>query len=313
MTGGKIETMEKEVGIIGLGKMGNNLAKNLVSQGYDVVGYDLNPEAIEDAPGEGADGIKELAESLEPPRVVWVSVPCGDPVDETLGALADNLEKGDVVVDAGNSDFRKTRERGKNLGVHGIELLDAGCSGGPTGALEGLSVMVGGDREAFRRVEPLFDDLSLENGYEHFGPVGAGHYVKMVHNGVEYAMMQAIGEGFELLAEGEYNDIDLEDVARVWSNGSVVESRLMGLTRRAFGKNPRLEGVKGQVPDSGEGRWTVETAVQNGVPATGIAHSLFARYRSRVGKEGTFSDKVISVLRHEFGGHDVEKKNGGKD
>ncbi|MFP4188607.1 MAG: phosphogluconate dehydrogenase (NAD(+)-dependent, decarboxylating) [Halobacteriales archaeon] len=306
--------MKKEVGVVGLGKMGSNVAKNLVGQGYDVVGYDVDADAVdatvEDADCEGAESIEALAEALEPPRVVWVSVPHGEPVDETVDSLSDALDDGDVVVDAGNSDFRETRERAGRLDDGGIHLLDAGCSGGPSGALNGLSIMVGGDSDAYDRVEPLFDDLSVEGGYEHFGPTGAGHYVKMVHNGVEYAMMQAIGEGFEILAEGEYDDIELEDVARVWSNGSVVESRLIRLTRRAFSRNPRLEGVKGHVPDSGEGRWTVETAIANDVPATGIAHSLFARYRSRVGDEGTFADKVLAVLRHEFGGHDVEKDDG---
>jgi len=301
--------VRKEVGVIGLGKMGGNIAKNLVGQGYEVVGYDVDPDAVEEATGEGAESIEALAEALEPPRLVWMSVPHGDPVDETLDSLGGALDDGDIVVDAGNSDFRKTRERAERLAEEGVALLDAGCSGGPSGALNGLSIMVGGDREAYERVEPLFDDLSVEGGYEHFGPTGAGHYVKMVHNGVEYAMMQAIGEGFEILAEGEYDGIDLEDVARVWSNGSVVESRLIRLTRRAFSRNPRLEGVKGHVPDSGEGRWTVETAIQNDVPATGIAHSLFARYRSRVGDEGTFADKVLAVLRHEFGGHDVETED----
>jgi 6-phosphogluconate dehydrogenase len=304
--------VRKEVGVVGLGKMGGNVARNLHGQGYNVVGYDVDPSAVEqtveEAGCEGAEAVGALADALEPPRVVWVSVPCGDPVEETLDSLGNALGSGDVVVDAGNSDFRKTRERADTLEEEGIKLLDAGCSGGPSGALEGLSIMVGGDREAYERVEPLFEDLSAEGGYGHFGPSGAGHYVKMVHNGVEYAMMQAIGEGFELLAEGEYEDVDLEDVARVWSNGSVVESRLIRLTRRAFARNPRLEGVKGHVPDSGEGRWTVETAIENDVPATGIAHSLFARYRSRVGDEGTFSDKVLAVLRHEFGGHDVEKE-----
>ena len=298
-----------EVGVVGLGKMGGNVAENLVGQGYRVVGYDVDAEATREAAGETAESIDALADALEPPRVVWVSVPCGDPVDETLDALAEALDDGDTVIDAGNSDFRKTRERAERLEKEGVALLDAGCSGGPSGALEGLSIMVGGDKEAYEAVEPLFDDLSVEGGYEHFGPTGAGHYVKMVHNGVEYAMMQAIGEGFELLAEGEYDDIDLEDVARVWSNGSVVESRLIRLTRRAFARNPRLEGIKGHVPDSGEGRWTVETAIQNDVPATGIAHSLFARYRSRSGDEGTFADKVLAVLRHEFGGHDIEKED----
>jgi 6-phosphogluconate dehydrogenase len=305
----------EEVGVVGLGKMGSNVAKNLVGQDYRVVGYDVDPsaveEAVEDADCEGVESIDELAEALEPPRLVWVSVPCGEPVEETLYALGDTLTEGDVVVDAGNSDFRKTRDRAERLADEGVHLLDAGCSGGPSGALEGLSIMVGGDREAYENVEPLFEDLSVEGGYEHFGPSGAGHYVKMVHNGVEYAMMQAIGEGFELLAEGEYEDIDLEDVARVWSNGSVVESRLIRLTRRAFARNPSLEGVKGHVPDSGEGRWTVETAIDNDVPATGIAQSLFARYRSRVGDEGTFADKVLAVLRHEFGGHEVEKEEDG--
>ena len=300
-----------EVGVVGLGKMGSNITKNLIGQGYRVVGYDVDSEARQDSAGETAESIDALADALEQPRVVWVSVPCGKPVDETLDALADALANGDIIVDAGNSDFRKTRERAELLEKEGIALLDAGCSGGPSGALEGLSIMVGGDREAYETVEPLFDDLSVEGGYEHFGPSGSGHYVKMVHNGVEYAMMQAIGEGFELLAEGEYDEIDLEDVARVWSNGSVVESRLIRLTRRAFARNPRLEGVKGHVPDSGEGRWTVETAIENDVPATGIAHSLFARYRSRVGDEGTFADKVLAVLRHEFGGHDVEKDEDG--
>jgi len=298
-----------EVGVVGLGKMGGNVAENLVGQGYRVVGYDVDDEAARESEGETAETIDALADALEPPRVVWVSVPCGDPVDETLDALAEALDDGDTVIDAGNSDFRKTRERAERLEKEGVALLDAGCSGGPSGALEGLSIMVGGDKEAYEAVEPLFDDLSVEGGYEHFGPTGAGHYVKMVHNGVEYAMMQAIGEGFELLAEGEYDDIDLEDVARVWSNGSVVESRLIRLTRRAFARNPRLEGIKGHVPDSGEGRWTVETAIQNDVPATGIAHSLFARYRSRSGDEGTFADKVLAVLRHEFGGHDIEKED----
>jgi len=306
--------MKREVGVIGLGKMGKNIVKNLVGQGYDVVGYDVDAgaveEAREDAGCDGADDIEALAEALDTPRVVWVSVPHGDPVEETVDALGDALNEGDVVIDAGNSDFRETRERAERLDEDGVALLDAGCSGGPSGALNGLSIMVGGDRDAYERVEPLFDDLSVEGGYGHFGPTGAGHYVKMVHNGVEYAMMQAIGEGFGVLAKGEYDDLDLEEVARVWSNGSVVESRLIRLTRRAFGRNPRLEGVKGHVPDSGEGRWTVETAIANGVPATGIAHSLFARCRSRVGDEGSFADKVLAVLRHEFGGHSVETEDG---
>lgn len=300
--------MKREIGVIGLGKMGSNITQNLLEQNYIVVGYDVDDSAVDALPedAESAYSLEEFAAAIEPPRTVWMSVPSGDPVDETLDELLPYLTDDDVVIDAGNSDYRRTRERHESLAESEVYLLDAGCSGGPSGAREGLAIMVGGDREAFESVEPLFDDLSAEDGYSYFGPSGAGHYVKMVHNGVEYAFMQALGEGFELLAEGAYTDLDLEDVARVWSNGSVVESRLVRLTRNAFSKKPRLEDVKGKVPDSGMGRWTVESAVTHDVPATSVAHSLFARYRSRTGEEGTFADKLISMLRHEFGGHDVE-------
>ncbi|MDY7082839.1 MAG: decarboxylating 6-phosphogluconate dehydrogenase [Halobacteria archaeon] len=300
-----------QLGIIGLGKMGSNIAKNLDSKGYDVVGYDVDTDAVDslgDDVGAGtAYSLEELASKLDAPRVVWMSVPAGDAVDDALDELSQHLEAGDIVIDAGNSNFRRTCERYERLQDEGISLLDAGCSGGPSGALHGLSIMVGGDRDVFDDVEEVFDDLSQEGGYAYFGETGAGHYVKMVHNGIEYAMMQALGEGFELLAEGEYDDIDLEEVSHVWSNGSVIESHLVELCESAFSKKPRLEGVKGHVPDSGEGRWTVETAIDNDVPMTGIAHSLFARYRSRVGDEGTFADKLLAQLRHEFGGHDVEE------
>lgn len=302
--------MNSEVGLIGLGKMGSNIAKRLNEQGYSVVGYDIDKEAVDELEvGMGVGSYSELVNSLDKPRVIWLSVPSGSPVDDSLKGLKPNLDTGDVVVDAGNSDYRRTRDRYDWLEEDGVHLLDAGCSGGPSGALHGLSIMVGGDEEAFKKVEQLFDDLSENGGYAHFGAPGAGHYVKMVHNGIEYAFMQALGEGFELLAEGEYDDLDLEQVARVWCNGSVIESRLVELAGNAFERNPDLEGVQGYVPDSGEGRWSVETAIDNDVPATAIAHSLFARYRSRVGDEGTFSDKLISMLRHEFGGHDVEETN----
>ncbi len=299
--------MVDEVAVVGLGKMGANVCRRLQKKDYSIVGFDVDEDAVEEAPGESAHSLDEVVDSVQPRRVVWMSVPAGDAVDETLDDLEDLLEEDDVVIDAGNSDFRKTQRRHEELAEEGIYLVDAGCSGGPQGALEGLSIMAGGDPEAVEVVEPILLDMSEEDGYGYFGPSGAGHYVKMVHNGVEYAMMQALGEGFELLAEGSYDDVDLAEVARVWSNGSVVESQLVELSEDAFRRHPEMEGVKGYVPDSGEGRWTVEAAIDEDVPATGIAHSLFARYRSRVGDEGTFADKVISALRHEFGGHEVEK------
>ncbi len=237
-----------------------------------------------------------------------MSVPSGDPVDQTLNDLNTELDEGDIVIDAGNSDFRQTKRRYRELSQEGISLIDAGCSGGPGGVSEGLSIMIGGDRDAFEEVEEVFSTLSQENGYAWFGEPGSGHFVKMVHNSIEYGMMQCLGEGFELLHEGSYDDIDLEKASRVWSNGAVIESRLVKLVNNALARNPELEGVKGEVPDSGMGRWSMEEAIDSDVPYTALSHSLFARYRSRTGEEGSFSDKLISILRHEFGGHSVKQK-----
>ena len=306
-----------EIGVIGLGKMGSNVVRRLESKGYSVTGYDVDREAVaeldeledfegdEVSPGK-AYTVEGLVESLDSPRSIWMSVPCGDPVDEVLDEALPYLSSDDVVIDAGNSNYENTVRRAEKLREEGVDLLDAGCSGGPSGALHGLSIMVGGDREVFERHEEVFDDLTVEDGYGYFGPSGAGHYVKMVHNGIEYAIMQSLGEGFQILHEGPYSDIDLEKVCDVWDNGSVIESKLVRLSGNAFSRNPEMEGVVGNVPDSGEGRWTVETAIQEDVPATAIAHSLFARYRSRSGGEGSFSDKLLAMLRNEFGGHEVE-------
>ncbi|MFP4633334.1 MAG: NADP-dependent phosphogluconate dehydrogenase, partial [Halobacteriales archaeon] len=273
--------------------------------------YDVDADAREAAAVETAASPSELCEKLSPPRVVWLSVPHGDAVDASLDDLLPALSEGDVVVDAGNSDHRETRRRHAWLADEGVGLVDAGCSGGPSGALEGMSIMAGGDPDDVEAVESLLVDLAADGGYGYFGPSGAGHYVKMVHNGVEYAFMQALGEGLHLLADGEYSDVDVEQACRVWSNGSVVESRLVRLAARAFERDPEMEGVRGYVPDSGMGRWTVEEAVDSDVPATTLSHALFARYRSRESDEGSFADKVISALRREFGGHDVERLDGG--
>ncbi|MFB6283815.1 MAG: phosphogluconate dehydrogenase (NAD(+)-dependent, decarboxylating) [Halobacteria archaeon] len=314
-----------EIGVIGLGKMGSNLVRNLESRGYDVTGYDVDEDAVEnlreldDVKGgdkvspDPAYDLEDLAGSLDESRTIWMSVPCGDPVDDVLEGLLQHLDEGDVVIDAGNSNFENTRRRSRQLRDDGVVLLDAGCSGGPSGALHGMSIMVGGEKEAFEKHEGLFDDLSVEGGYGYFGPSGAGHYVKMVHNGIEYAMMQSLGEGFQILDEGPYDDLDLEKVCDVWDNGSVIESKLVRLSGNAFERNPDMEGVVGHVPDSGEGRWTVETAITEDVPATTIAHSLFARYRSRTGGEGSFSDKLLAMLRNEFGGHEVETEDSDED
>lgn len=289
-----------KTGIVGLGKMGGNMARRLASKGYDILAYDASGAAVKEAkPFKSLDG---MVSALGTGTVI-LSVPHGA-VDDVLSKLTGVLGKGSVVIDTGNSFYKDTVRRGAELKKHGIDFIDAGCSGGPSGALNGLSIMVGGDRKAFEKSEKLFRDLSTENGYAYFGPSGAGHFVKMVHNAIEYGMMQSIGEGFDLLANGPYQ-LDLKTISDVWQNGSVVRSYLMELSSRAFSNDGKLDKIKGYVEDSGEGRWSVNAAIEHNVPFTALAHSLFARFRSR---REPFSDKLLAALRHEFGGHDVKKK-----
>ncbi|MED1625142.1 phosphogluconate dehydrogenase (NAD(+)-dependent, decarboxylating) [Bacillus pseudomycoides] len=296
-----------KVGIIGLGKMGLNLGQNLIDHGHEVVGFDLNSSAIEEITSYGAKGtsnLKELVQSLETPRVLWIMVP-HTVVDSVLHDVAPLLDKGDIVIEAGNSHYKESIRRYNELKKIGVSFMDAGTSGGMEGARNGACYMIGGDQEAWEVVESIFRDTAVENGYLYAGPVGSGHFLKMVHNGIEYGMMAAIGEGFEILEKSEF-DYDYEKVARVWNNGSVIRSWLMELTENAFAKDAKLDEIKGVMHSSGEGKWTVETALDLQTATPVIAMSLLMRYRSL--ENDTFTGKVVAALRNEFGGHAVEKK-----
>jgi 6-phosphogluconate dehydrogenase len=299
--------MNMEIGMIGLGKMGFHLALNLMDHRHKVVAADKNQEQVErfvQAGGKGAASLDELVNELAAPRVIWVMVPAGEPTEHVINELSDRLEAGDIIIDGGNSHYKDTIRRAETLKAKQIYLLDAGTSGGMEGARNGACIMVGGPKEAVELVEPIFEDITVENGYLYTGEIGSGHFLKMVHNGIEYGMMQAIAEGFEVLSKSHF-DYDYEKVARVWNHGSVIRSWLMELTENAFRKDPKLESIKGVMHSSGEGKWTVETALDFQVPTPVIALSLMMRYRSL--EEDTFTGKVVAALRNEFGGHAVEK------
>ncbi|OAT72018.1 phosphogluconate dehydrogenase (NAD(+)-dependent, decarboxylating) [Parageobacillus thermoglucosidasius] len=294
------------VGLIGLGKMGFNLGKNLIDHKHEVVAFDVNANAVEEIKKYGAKGVsslKELVLSLENPRILWMMVP-HTVVDSVIGEITPFLSKGDIVIDGGNSHYKESIRRYNELKEMGIHFMDAGTSGGVEGARNGACYMVGGDPEAWNIVEPLFRDTAVENGYLYTGKAGSGHFLKMVHNGIEYGMMAAIGEGFEILEKSEF-DYDYEKVARVWNHGSVIRSWLMELTERAFSKDAKLEEIKGIMHSSGEGKWTVETALDLQTAAPVIAMALLMRYRSL--ESDTFTGKVVAALRNEFGGHAVER------
>lgn len=295
------------IGLIGLGKMGFQLGLNLMEHGHEVTAFDVNEEAREKMDGEGAQtaaSIEELVASLSPPRVVWVMVPSGKITEGVINELAPLLDAGDIVVEGGNSHYKDSIQRAQQLAEQDIHFLDVGTSGGTSGARNGACMMVGGEQTAFDHLESVFRDICVENGYLYTGKSGSGHFLKMIHNGVEYGMMQAIAEGFELLEKSDF-DYNHEQVARVWNHGSVIRSWLMELTENAFSKDPKLEGIKGIMHSSGEGKWTVETALELQAAAPITALSLMMRYRSL--EEDTFSGKVVASLRNEFGGHSVEK------
>jgi 6-phosphogluconate dehydrogenase len=295
-----------KVGLIGLGKMGFNLGQNLLDNNHSVVAYDLNATAVEEMNKLGAQAtsnLSELVQSLETPRVLWIMVP-HQVVDSVLSDLKPLLAEGDIVIEAGNSHYKKSISRYEELKEFGIRYMDAGTSGGMEGARNGACYMIGGDPDAWEVVEPIFRDTSVENGYLYAGKIGSGHFLKMVHNGIEYGMMAAIGEGFEILEKSDF-DYDYEKVARVWNNGSVIRSWLMELTENAFSKDPKLDGIKGVMHSSGEGKWTLEEALDLQTATPVIALSLLMRYRSLA--NDTFDGKVVAALRNEFGGHAVEK------
>jgi 6-phosphogluconate dehydrogenase len=286
-----------QIGFVGLGRMGGNMVERLRRGGHEVIGHDRNP-SISDV-----GSLSELAGKLAPPRAVWVMVPAGDPTEQSIRELADLLQAGDLIVDGGNSNFRDSMRRCAELEKRGLLFVDAGTSGGIWGLKIGYCLMVGGSDEAFRRIEPALRTLAPEDGYARVGPCGAGHFTKMVHNGIEYAMLQAYAEGFEILEASQFQ-VDLHQVAALWNQGSVVRSWLLELAESAFAKDPDLSNIRGHVEDSGEGRWTVFEAINEDVPAPAIALSLFARFASR--QEDSFGMKVIAALRNEFGGHAVK-------
>jgi 6-phosphogluconate dehydrogenase len=301
-----------KLGMVGLGRMGGDMARRLIRGGHDVVVFDPRDEAIEELVGEGAEGsatLSALVEELEVPRAVWVMVPAGDVTGGVLGSLAELLGEGDTVIDGGNSFYGDTMERARALSDRGIALVDVGTSGGVWGLTEGYSLMVGGPEDAARRLTPAFETLApaRDRGWGYVGPSGAGHFVKMVHNGVEYGMMEAIAEGFELLHAKEPFELDLAEVAEIWRYGSVVRSWLLDLAAAALEDDGGLEGIRGWVSDSGEGRWTVKEAVDLGVPAPVITLALQRRFRSR--SDDPFAERLLAALRNEFGGHAVKGRD----
>ena len=296
-----------QIGIIGLGKMGFNLALNLQRNGYEVVAQDVNTDFVTKIGQEGistALSVKELCQKLNDRKVIWLMVPAGEIVDGVITSLLPFLEKNDIIIDGGNSNYKDSKRRYAQLKELGIDFLDCGTSGGTSGALHGACTMIGGEPAVFDYVAQVFKDISVENGHLYTGAAGSGHFTKMVHNGIEYGMMQSIAEGFEVFEHSEF-DIDFEKTAKLFNHGSVVRSWLMELTENAFSKDPKLDSIKGIMHSSGEGKWTLETALDLGVPTPVIALSIMMRYRSQM--QDTFSGKVVAALRNEFGGHAVEK------
>jgi len=297
-----------QLAMIGLGRMGGNMAERLMRHGHEMVVFDRTAETVAKYEKLGATGTSDLAkmvQALRAPRVIWIMVPAGDPVDQTIATLTPMLSAGDIIIDGGNSNFHDTIRRGQQLAQSKIELIDSGTSGGIWGLENGYCLMVGGSEAAVKHCEPIFTALAPENGYAHVGPTGSGHYVKMVHNGIEYGLLQAYAEGYEILhASKIFPKLDLEQISEVWQHGSVVRSWLNELAASAFARDASLAAVKGWVADSGEGRWTVQEAIDLDVPAPVITHSLLARFRSR--QTDSFGAKVIAALRNEFGGHEVK-------
>ena len=297
-----------ELVLAGLGRMGANMARRLHAAGHRVVAYNRSPEKTRHIMAEGLEGAEspeEAVAKLATPRIVWLMVPAGAPVDQTIEQLLPGLDRGDIVIDGGNSNFHDTIRRGAALRSRGIELVDAGTSGGIWGRENGYCLMVGGSAAAVGRAEPIFRTLAPEGGFAHVGPTGAGHYVKMVHNGIEYGLLQAYAEGYEILHHSKEFALDLHQIAAVWNHGSVVRSWLNELAERAFADNADLSDIRGYVDDSGEGRWTVQEAIDLSVPAPVITLALQMRFRSR--QEDSFGAKVVAALRKEFGGHATKK------
>lgn len=297
-----------KLGFVGLGKMGGNMVQRLLKDGHEIVAYARSAESIHEAESHGAVGarsLEEVVQKLSPPRVVWLMIPAGKPVEDAIATLRGKLARGDVIVDGGNSRFSDSARRAADLAGAGVGFLDAGTSGGIWGLKNGYCLMIGGLAEDFQKVEPTFRSLSPKDGYAHVGAAGAGHYVKMVHNAIEYSMLQGFGEGFEMLQASDY-DLNLPQIAELWTHASVVRSWLLDLLVLALRQDPKLVNIKGYVEDSGEGRWTLQQAIERSVPVPTLADALFARFASR--QKESFSAKVIAALRNQFGGHAVKSE-----
>lgn len=297
------------IGFIGLGKMGMNMVQRLLYGGHEAVAYARTAQTVQKAVDKGAIGassLEEVVQQLEAPRIIWLMVPAGKATGETVSHLSSLLSAGDILIDGGNSYYKDSVRRADELSKRNISFLDVGTSGGIWGLKIGYCLMIGGTAEVVQKAEPLFKTLAPENGYAHVGPHGAGHYVKMIHNGIEYAMLQAYAEGFEILHAKEGFHLDLGQVSHLWNQGSVIRSWLLELAESAFAKDPKLASIRGYVEDSGEGRWTVAEAIEEDVPAPVITISLLERFRSRQDK--SFGAKVIAALRNEFGGHAVKRQ-----
>ncbi len=303
-----------QLGMVGLGRMGYNMTLRLMAHGHQLVAFDLNAEAVKHIAEQGAtpaNGLDELAAKLTPRRAVWIMVPSGVPTEDSIHKVMAHLDAGDVIIDGGNSNYKDSIRHGEMLKEKGIHFLDCGVSGGIWGLENGFNLMVGGDQEAYDYVQPIFEALAQAHGYAHVGPLGAGHYSKMVHNGIEYGMLQAYAEGFEILKKAPLG-FDLHQLAALWNNGSVVRSWMLELAERAFSeKGNDLAGIRGWVADSGEGRWTVQEAIDLDIPAPVITLSLLQRFVSR--QDESYSAKVIAMIRNEFGGHAVKTESGALD
>jgi 6-phosphogluconate dehydrogenase len=298
-----------QLGMVGLGKMGSYMTQRLIAGGHQVVGFDRSADAVRDVVSHGATGANSLAEMVakltETPKVAWVMVPSGAPTDDTIHSLADAMGPGNILIDGGNTNYKDGLRLYADCRAKGVSLIDAGTSGGVWGLKEGYCLMVGGDDDQVRHCEPIFITLAPPNGYAHVGPAGAGHFSKMVHNGIEYGLLQAYGEGFEILKDSQFN-YDLGQIADLWTHASVVRSWLLELLVLAFREDPGLKDIRGYVDDTGEGRWTVEAAIDENVPAPVITLSLLARMASR--QDESFSAKVVAALRNQFGGHAVKSE-----
>ncbi len=300
-----------DIAMIGLGKMGANMARRLRAGGHRVIGFDpaeAPRSALATAGGEPVDALERAVEALAPPRALWIMVPAGAPTDATLDRLMPRLAAGDTIVDGGNSYYRDTLRRAAAAAARGLHYVDSGTSGGVWGLHEGYSLMIGGDPAAVERLRPIFATLAPapDRGWGRVGPSGAGHFTKMVHNGIEYGLMQAYAEGFSILEHKHEFELDLHQIAEIWRHGSVVRSWLLDLTANALADNPTLAGIAPYVEDSGEGRWTLAEAIELGVPASVIAQSLLARLRSR--DADSFSDKLLAAMRNQFGGHAIKRE-----